>query len=190
MKKTTLVLAMGLIISNAIAQIPLDVKTIDLSANGKNKRSKFVTASLDNKTKELKLIFNTTDCEADQGKSIVTFYGVNYNFEYLKFDENFQFKSLEKESVLGLGKALNIAPVLGRNFDIKEPFGYVNGANREGCWLNQMEYQVKLYANTGKYFNYCSQQIGTKKTGVQIPLTGEGALYNHPRVDDVVSFAW
>lgn len=190
MKKQTLIIAIGLTISNAFAQIPLDVKTIDLSANGKNKRSRFVIANFDKDSKEVKLTFNTTDCEAEAGAGIVTFYGVNYNFEHLKFDENFQFKTLEKESVLGLGKALGIAPVLGKDFDIKEPFGYINSANREGSALNQMEYQVKLYANTGKYLNYCSQRIVAKKTGVQISLKGEGALYNHSRVDDVVSFAW
>lgn len=190
MKKTTLFLAFGLSISNAFAQIPLDVKTIDLSANGKNKRSRFVIANFNKDSKEIKLTFNTTDCEAEAGGSTVTFYGVNYNFEHLKFDENFQFKTLEKESVMGLGKALEIAPVLGKDFDIKEPFGYVNGANKNGTSLNQMEYNVQLYAKTGSTGNFCSQKIGTKKTGVQIPLVGEGALYNHPRVEDVVSIAY
>lgn len=190
MKKLFIAICFGAISTGTMAQIPLDVKTIDLSANGKNKRSKFVIANYNDKTNETKLTFNTTDCEADAGGSSITFYGVNYNFEHLIFGENFQFKAIEKESVLGLGKALEIAPVLGKDFDIKEPFGYVNGADRNGCWLQQMSYHVQLYARTGNTGNFCSQKIETKKTSLKIPLTGEGALYSNPRVEDVVSIAY
>ncbi len=124
--------------------------------------------------------------------SVIEFEGTNYNFEHLVFDDQLHFKRLDKETVLGMGKALAIAPVLGRNVEIKEPFGYWPGAGREGAWLDQYRYYPKIYASAGGKTTSagCLERLEAKKTGFKIPFTGEGYLYSATSSEGVTTLTY
>jgi hypothetical protein len=199
MKRASFIIAFSVSVCQLFAQISLDVKTIDLSGNGKNKRSKLVTANFNPATKDVTLMFNVTECEVEKegsyfaGYTGLNFKGLKYNLQSLTFSEDGQFKNSSQESIVGLDNALQKAPVLGKNFEIKEPYGYVVGAGREGVWLNQFEYFVKLYAPSvvnSVYEGYCTQKIEARKTDVKLSFTGEGMLGFKPLPDGVITLTY
>lgn len=168
------------------AQINVEVKTIDLSSNGKSKTSKIVKSTFNNDSKEAKLTFVKTYCDGDESKGYnertFTAKEVVYNFEHLSFDKDFGFKNLETEKISGLQNAIVKYPVLGKDFDIKCNYGYVAG-NQE---LGQFEYAVKTYANSRNGIFYCDQKIQTQKGSVKIALPGESLLLSNSTKDGVM----
>lgn len=181
-----------LLAGSVSAQIALEVKTVDLSANGKSMKARFVGASQPAGTTDIRMTFSTRTCEKHDLGATIEFEGTNYNFEHLIFDNQLNFKKLEQESVLGMGKALAIAPVLGRNVEINEPYGYVQGASREGTWLNQHRYYPKIYASAGTSAvgSGCIERLEAKKTDIGISFKGEGFLYHNPRPDGVATICY
>lgn len=190
MKKFQTLCATLFIAGSMQAQIALDVKTMDLSANGKSKKARFVSAKKANG--ELKLTFSTRTCEQHDLGAVIEFEGTKYNFEHLIFDDQLQFKRLEEESVVGMGKALAIAPVLGSGVDVKDGYGYWQGAGREGSWLDQYRYYPKIYASVGSKYNPsgCVERLEAKKTGMKIPFTGEGFLYSCPLGNEITTLTY
>lgn len=186
MKKLSMVVSLGMVVSSAIAQIPLEVKKIDLSGNGKSKNSRIVDCIYDPASKATRLTFATTVCEGTEtkfpdGRSFQA-DGLIYNFEHLSFDESFGFLKLEKEEVAGLANALDKAHVLGKNFVIESPYGYVGGANAKGGWLDQYKYVSKTYANAKYGMFYCDEKIEARKGDVKIPFMDppESVLASQP----------
>lgn len=179
MKNKLKVIAVFLSISSnvLIAQSNVEVKTIELVANGKGKSSKIVEAIFNPETKESKLTFVSTSCDGS-GKTDE----IKYNFEHLSFDENFNFKKIEKESIDGLGNVIFKYPVLGINQEFKSKFCYLPGANGKGGWLSQYEYIVK--GNPAA--DYCYQILGAQKGSLEIPFPGEGILFSNTTMDGVL----
>lgn len=192
MKKMYTLLLTALMTSAAYAQVQLDIKTVDLSGNGKSRAARFVGASQPAGTDEIKLTFSTKSCETRDLGATIAFEGTNHNFEHVIFDNQFHFKRLDKETVLGLPKALAIAPVLGKGVEVNEPFGYVQGASREGTWLEQHKYYSQVYGSPGTsiYASGCLERLEAKRTGVKILFPGEGFLYSNPLYDGVVTISY
>jgi hypothetical protein len=103
-----------LICISSFAQIPLDVKTIDLSANGKSKNARFVTASYNKETKEATLTFVKTYCDGQVGGGYFTAKDVVYDFEHLLFGNDLGFKTLTEEKLVYLQNTILKYPVLGK----------------------------------------------------------------------------
>jgi hypothetical protein len=177
MKKLNLLIAATIIAGNLVAQIPLEVKKADLSANGLSTKARFVGVSRE--PGKIKMTFSTKGCEINDLGATLEFKGTTHNFEHLIFDDQLNFKTLEKETVTGMANALAIAPVLGRNVEINQPYGYWQGAGREGSWLDQYMYYPKVYAATGTSAasSGCLERLEAKKTGSKIPFPGEGFLF-------------
>ena len=179
-----------LICISSFAQIPLDVKTIDLSANGKSKNARFVTASYNKETKEAKLTFVKTYCDGEVGGGYFTANDVVYNFEHLLFGNDFGFKTLAEEKLIGLQNTILKYPVLGKNFELKNRIGYVQGANREGTSLTQYNYSVKTYAGVNNIGYGCTQKVEAKKNNVILPFKGEGFLGFELVTDGVITVTY
>lgn len=190
MKQLTTLLAASIICGNSYGQIALEVKTADLSANGKSNNARFVSAARTGD--EIKLTFSTRGCEVKDLGTMMEFDGSQFNFEHLIFDGQLRFKRLDKETVTGMGKALAIAPVLGAGVEIKDPYGYWPGAGREGAWLDQYKYHPKIYATTGSKTNGpgCVERLEAKKTDFKIPFTGEGYLYSYPSEEGITTVTY
>lgn len=192
MKKSVSLFSAIMLTSTIYAQIAQEVKTVDLSANGKSNSARFVGASQSKGSKEIKMTFTRRTCERSEAGNTITFEGTNYDFEHLIFDEQLNFNRIEKESVLGMAKALAIAPVLGRDVEVNEPYGYVQGASREGTWLNQHKYYPKIYASAGvsAITSGCLERLEAKKTDVGISFKGEGFLYHNPMPEGVATICY
>jgi hypothetical protein len=192
MKKNMLALGALLLATTnlLLAQSNVQVKTVDLNANGKTKSSKLVTSNFDNTTGESRLTFVKTVCEGDETRGFnsksFTARDIAYNFEHLHFDRDFNFKNLELEQIKGLQNAIMKYPVNGKDFILNSYYGYVPGANAKGGWLSQYEYAVKMYANTRDGFFYCDQVIEAQKTGLEIPYPAESAVFNHTTMDGAI----
>jgi hypothetical protein len=192
MKKNMLALGALLLATTnlLLAQTNVQVKTVDLNANGKTKSSKLVTSNFDNTTGESRLTFVKTVCEGDETRGFnsksFTARDIAYNFEHLHFDRDFNFKNLELEQIKGLQNAIMKYPVNGKDFILNSYYGYVPGANAKGGWLSQYEYAVKMYANTRDGFFYCDQVIEAQKTGLEIPYPAESAVFNHTTMDGAI----
>jgi hypothetical protein len=82
-----------------LAQSNVEVKTVDLNANGKTKSSRLVTSNFDSSTGESRLTFVKTVCDGDETRGYnsksFTARDIIYNFEHLHFDRDFNFKKLE-----------------------------------------------------------------------------------------------
>jgi hypothetical protein len=187
------IIAFTLIHTSLFAQtVPIEVKKIDLSGNGKNKNSKIVGCEYNAATKTTKLSFASTICEGSESKSSSSRSfvadGLKYSFEYFNFNESFDFVKLDKEDVSGLRNALLKAPVLGQQFLIESPYGYVPGADRKGGWLTQYNYATKVYASTRYGFFTCNETIEAKKGDITIPFSSppESVLSSHPVKDGVM----
>ena len=187
MKKAATTILCLSAVSFSFAQLKVDVQTTPLNANGKSSDSRFVSAVYNTETKETKLIFNTSECVSSRGGGYITYSAVKYNFENIVVDEKFQFKTIEKSTVEGLDKALEIAPVIGPNSDFKLPFGYTNGANRKGAWLNQMEIHPKVNpaASIHGYVG-CSYDLVAEKTKFEISFEGKGLVSSLATTDGVM----
>ncbi len=164
------------------AQFELDVKKIELSGNGKSKKSRIVSSAYNVNEKKTSLTFFSATCEGTQTVDASYRYfdadGLAYTFETLNFDGNFNFINLEKSTAAGLANALKVAPVLGPDFNITSPYGYVVGANRQGGWLTQHKLYTKLVTTT-KYDNfYCDEVIEARKADLQISFPAEGVMFN------------
>lgn len=168
---------LGISANPLFAQSNVEVKTIELVANGKSKSSKIVKTAFNPDTKQSKLTFMTTWCDGG-GK----YDEVNYTFEHLTFDENFNFKKFEEEKINGLGNVIYKYPVLGVNQDFKSKYSYNHGANAKGGWLSQLEYVVKGNPSG----DYCYQIINAQKGNVDIPFPGESVLFSNTTKDGVL----
>jgi hypothetical protein len=172
------------------AQSNVQVKTVDLNANGKTKSSRLVTSDFNATTGESRLTFVKTVCEGDETRGYdsrtFTARDIVYNFEHLHFDRDFGFKKLEQEQIKGLNNAIIKYPVNGKGFDLTSNYGYVTGANQKGGWLSQYEYVVNMYANVRDGFFFCDQRIEAQKTGKEISFPAEGAIFNHSAMDGVI----
>jgi hypothetical protein len=172
------------------AQSNVQVKTVDLNANGKTKSSKLVTSDFNATTGESKLTFVKTVCDGNetQGYNSRTFTAkdIIYNFEHLHFDRDFGFQKLEQEQIKGLNNAIVKYPVNGKGFDLTSNYGYVTGANQKGGWLSQYEYVVNMYASARDGFFFCDQRIEAQKTSLEVPFPAEGAIFNHSTMDGVI----
>lgn len=170
------------------AQSNVEVKTVDLNANGKSKTSKIVKASYDNEN-GAKLTFVNINCDGNTsvGGSSVTFSAkeLDYDFEHLLFDKDFNFKNIEKEKIYGLNNTLPKYPVLGQDYLINSIFHYLPGANAKGGWLDQYSLGVKTIAmDKGAYFA-CDQKIVPQKESVQISFPSESILFSHSTMEGV-----
>jgi hypothetical protein len=183
MKKITLsIIALALLMQPTLAQFSLDVKKVELSGNGKSKQARIVSSDYDVNTKKTSLKFFYTLCEGSETSYSDSRYfeadGLAYTFETLNFDADFNFLNLEKSNIAGLANALKVAPVLGPDFNISSPYGYVVGANKQGGWLSQHKLYTKTVATT-KYNNfYCDEVIEARKGDLQIPFPAEGVMFN------------
>lgn len=179
-KKIKLVFGILSISSNILfAQSKVEVQTIELVANGKGKSSKIVETVFNPDTKESKLTFVQTWCDGS-GK----YDEIKYNFEHLTFDENFNFKKIEKESIDGLGNVMFKYPVLGVNQEFKSKYYYVPGAGAKGGWLSKFEFVVK--GNPAA--DYCYEILSAQKTSSEINFPGEGVLFSNTTKDGVLVF--
>lgn len=183
MKKITLsIFALAMLMQPAIAQFELDVMKIELSGNGKSKQARLVSSEYDASTKNTNLLFAYTTCEGNQSSDASYRYfeadGLGYNFEKLSFDANYNFMTLQKSTVSGLANALKVAPVLGPDFNIASPFGYVIGANREGGWLTQHKLYTKVVSTSKNGLFYCNEVIEARKAELQILFPAEGVMFN------------
>lgn len=190
MKQLNILLAACIMCGNSYGQIALDVKTADLSANGKSNNARFVSAAQTGD--EIRLTFSSKSCAVNDLGSVLEYEGSVFNFEHLVFDKQLRFKRLDKEIVTGMGKALAVAPVLGAGVEIKEPYGYWPGAGREGAWLDQYKYYPKIYATTGSKTSGpgCIEMLQAKKTDFKIPFTGEGYLYSYPSEEGITTITY
>lgn len=172
------------------AQSKVEVKTVDLNANGKSKTSKIVTSTYDEKTKESKLIFVKTLCEGSETKNATTrtftAKELSYEFEHLTFDKDYNFKSIEKENISGLQNAIMKYPIMGKDFQITSSYSYLPGANAKGGWLDQYSYGVKTIAQTRDGFFYCDQKIVPQKESLKIPFPGESVLFSYSLMSGVI----
>ncbi len=159
------------------AQSNVQVQTIGLVENGKSKSSRIVETSYNPISKEAKLTFVTTWCDGSGA-----YDAVKYNFEHLTFDNNFNFKRIEEESIEGLGNVLFKYPVLGVNHEFKSKYNYLAGAGPKGGWLSQFEFVVK--GNPAA--DYCYQILNATKTDLQLNFPGEGVLFSYTTRDGVV----
>lgn len=183
MKRTILcTLALGVLIQSAFAQFELEVKKVELSGNGKSKQARLVSSEYDVATKKTNLLYSYTTCEGDQTSDASYRYfeadGLAYNFEKMSFDANFNFLNLDKSNVSGLANALKVAPVLGPDFNIASPYGYVIGANREGSWLTQHKLYTKVVSTSRNGLFYCNEVIQARKGELMIPFPGESVMFN------------
>jgi hypothetical protein len=190
MRKNALAVAALLLTATLLhAQSNVQVKTVDLNANGKTKSSRLVTSDFNAATGESRLTFVKTVCDGDETRGYnsksFTARDIIYNFEHLHFDRDFSFKKLDTEQINGLQNAIMKYPVNGKDFILNSYYGYVPGANAKGGWLGQFEYAVKMYATSRDGFFYCDQVIEAQKTGLEIPYPAESAVFNHTTMDGV-----
>lgn len=178
----TRLLALGAFIAMStnllFGQLNIDIKTLELVANGKSKSSKIVETVYNPNTKETRLTFVTTWCNGGG-----EYDEIRYAFEHLTFDENFVFKSKVEESINGLGSVIYKYPVLGIRQEFKSIYDYVPGANKNGGWLAQVEYVTKGNSSA----NICEQRLGVRKTNLEpILFSGGNVLYKNTTADGVL----
>lgn len=170
------------------SQTNIEVKTVDLNANGKSKTSKIVGASYDQQI-GTKLSFVNIQCDGSTsvGASSVTFSAkeLDYYFEHLNFDDNFNFKSIENEKINGLNNALAKYPVLGQDYKINSIYHYLPGANAKGGWLDQYSLVVKTIAMDKVAYFACDQIVKAQKEKTLISFPGESILFSYSTMDGV-----
>ncbi len=162
----------------AYSQSKVDVQTIELVANGKSIKSRIVETHYNPETKESKLTFMNAWCSGGG-----EYDEVRYSFEHLTFDQNFNFKKKEEESINGLGNAIFKYPVMGVKQEFKSMYDYSPGANKNGGWLSQIEYVAKGNSNAG----ICTQTLAFQKTSLEpIQFTGGNVLFKNTTSDGVM----
>ncbi len=188
MKRVHLSFLLIAIPSVFFAQSNVEVKTVELNANGKSKTSKIVKATYSSES-GAKLTFVNINCDGTTsvGGNSVTFSAkeLDYNLEHLTFDNNFNFKSIEKEKINGLNNVLPQYPVFGQDYLLTSNYHYLPGANAKGGWLNQYSLAVKTIAmDKGAYFA-CDQIVVPQKENVQISFPGESILFSYSTMEGV-----
>ncbi len=176
----TLISAFGIL--HAAAQLSVDVKTIDLSKNGKSKSARLVDSKKDPVTGQMTLTFSSTLCDADETSTSYTMKGLIYNFEHLTFDKDLNFVKKEDQQVEGLWNALKSAPVLGRNYKLDTDNRYTlaqGPSGKGGSSLVKLEYGIEVVGRVDKANRgFCNEILKLHKVDTY-PLTAEGTIYAH-----------